>query len=589
LPLLLVLLLLTPDTDASGKVRVWAWTHAEHLLKKETPALGGEVEDLAWDGESKRIVAVGGGASKAKVFGWDTGSNLGELIPHSKKIITCDLRPVLPHRLIMGGEDFPAGVSLYNGAPFKYSKGVKEHTNFINCTRFSPNGALFVSVSSDKSARVYSGDTGDAVARLSAAAMHAGSVFCAAWSPDGTRLATSGGDKCVKVWDMAPAAAAAAAGGGSGGGGGGSGGGSGGVVDLECLATFSLGTRPEDMQQSIVWLAGEGGAIVSTSLEGTLNFFNPADVAAGPTRRVWGHNAPLVALECSPSAGGGSDALVTACAGGRLCVWAPKDEAGTLYEATAVTGAHAPTKKCAGIALAGGLLAVASWDDKLRLGRVSPPELTASVALGAQPRGVAASPAAPEVRVVVTAGGVLSVAGGAVVGNVAVGWRPTCCDVSSGLSGGALLVVVGGEDKKVHFFTLDPASGALQEVGEAAKEASAAISCVAISPDGAHVAVGDAGREVRLFAAATRECLVSGRWMAHTTRVTGLKWSPNGACIASVASDRRLAVWTPGEDTPKLTMDLAHAQPFAGCSWASNTELWVLGTDGVAEKKKLAV
>ena len=100
------------------------------------------------------------------------------------------------------------------------------------------------------------------------------------------------------------------------------------------------------------------------------------------------------------------------------------------------------------------------------------------------------------------------------------------------------------------------------------------------------MAVGDAGRgEVRLYAAGSRECTVSGRWYAHTTRVTGLKWSPSGARRASVASARRLCVWAPGEDSPRLVADLAHAAPFAACSWASEGELWVLGTDGVAVKK----
>jgi hypothetical protein len=50
-----------------GRVRVWAFTQAEHSLKYELPSIGGEVEDLAWDSESKRILVVGGGSAKAKV------------------------------------------------------------------------------------------------------------------------------------------------------------------------------------------------------------------------------------------------------------------------------------------------------------------------------------------------------------------------------------------------------------------------------------------------------------------------------------------------------------------------------------------
>ena len=570
---------------------MWAWTHPEHLLKKETPALGGEVEDLAWDGESKRIVAVGGGASKAKVFAWDTGSNLGDIIPHTKKIITCDLRPTLPHRLVMGGEDF--NVSFYTGAPFKYSKGIKEHSNFVNCARFSPTGALFVTVSSDRTAKVYAGESGACVGRLDPAGMHAGSVFAACWSPDGARLVTAAGDKAVKIWNMAPAlevggsAGPSAAAAGGGGAGAGAEAPAAALVDCPCIATHVAGASPADMQQSVVWLAGEqpGGAIVATALDGTLSFYAPATLAEGPLRRVSGHSEPMLALEADPATG----ALLTACSGGRVCLWAPLDEGRSAYSAlnlcaTPGSGAHAPTKRCAGVAMAGGLLAVIAWDDKLRTGTVAPPALTGTVALGAQPRALAVSPAAPELRIVVTAGAVLSVLGGAVVCSLAAPWRPTCCDVSRD----GALVVVGGEDKKVHFYALHAGSGALTEAGEGSKEAGAAISCCAISPDGACVAAGDAGRgEVRLFAAQSRECTVSGRWCAHTTRVTGLKWSPSGAALASVASDRRLCVWREKEDSPALTMDLAHPHPFAACSWASNSELWVLGTDGVAVKRAL--
>jgi len=188
---------------------------------------------------------------------------------------------------------------------------------------------------------------------------------------------------------------------------------------------------------------------------------------------------------------------------------------------------------------------------------------------------------------VATSSALLLVAGGAVVSTTPAPWKPTCVALS--LDGAQ--VAVGGEDKKVHFFTFNPSTPSTPptEVGVGSKEAGSPPSCLAFSPDGAVLAMGDAGREVRLYAVASRECTVSGRWMAHTTRVTGLKWSPNGQYIATVASDRRLVIWDPTADSPKLTFDLAHAHPFAAVAWASNSEVWVLGTDGVAVKKTLAL
>lgn len=227
--------------DAAGRVRVWALTGGGFGLKYELPSIGGEVEDLAWDGESKRLLAVGGGQAKAKFFAWDTGSSLGEVVPHSKKNVTCDLRQQRPLRAVLGGEDF--SLSFYaGGPPFKYERALKEHSNFVNCVRYAPDGGRFLSVSSDKAGVVYNGETAAVVGKLDAAAGHAGGVYSAAWAADSSRAVTCGGDKTVRLWDMA-----ADAGG-----------------KFPCLATFTLGKAVEDMQMAVVWPAPE--LVVSLSL-----------------------------------------------------------------------------------------------------------------------------------------------------------------------------------------------------------------------------------------------------------------------------------------------------------------------------------
>jgi WD repeat-containing protein 1 (actin-interacting protein 1) len=225
--------------DAAGKVRVWAFTQAEHSLKYELPSIGGPVEDLAWDSEAKRIIVVGGGQAKAKVFAWDTGSQLGEIVPHSKKNLTCDFKPTRPFKAVFGGEDF--SLSFYQGPPFKYEKGLKEHTNFVNCVKYSPDGSKFISVSSDKQGIVYDGTTAAVIGKLDTATGHAGSIYSVAWSADGTRVVTSGGDKTVKMWDMTGAG-----------------------PTFPCISTFTLGKAVEDMQESIVWPNSE--LVVSLSL-----------------------------------------------------------------------------------------------------------------------------------------------------------------------------------------------------------------------------------------------------------------------------------------------------------------------------------
>ena len=136
------------------QVRIWAWDNPEHQLKIEVFGLGGAVKDLAWGPESKRIVCCGAGSGvNARAFMWDTGSNLGEVTGHSKRVISCDYRQVRPYRVMTASED--TRTIFYNGPPFKMDHSNNDqHTNFVNCVRFSPDGSKIATCSSDK--KVYS-------------------------------------------------------------------------------------------------------------------------------------------------------------------------------------------------------------------------------------------------------------------------------------------------------------------------------------------------------------------------------------------------------------------------------------------------
>ena len=230
------------------------------------------------------------------------------------------------------------------------------------------------------------------------------------------------------------------------------------------------------------------------------------------------------------------------------------------------------------------MLAVTSWDDRLRLGDAASGELRAPIPLPGQPKGVALSAADPNTCVVVVSAAVVVVKGGAPRAPFAVPYGATCVDVSRD----GTRVAVGGADKRVHIYTLG-GDGALTAAAET-PETGGAVSVVAFSPDGSLVAVGDVLREVSLYEAATGAAVFSGRlWRSHTTRVTGLAWAPSGRLVASVSTDRRLCVWSPATKDLKHDFALAHSQPFVGVSWASEEALWALGSDGVAVRRDVPV
>ncbi|KAL5565296.1 hypothetical protein UlMin_028460, partial [Ulmus minor] len=60
-----------------------------------------------------------------------------------------------------------------------------DHSNFVNCLRFSPDGSKFISVSSDKKELIFDGKSGEGIGELSPENGHKGSIYAISWSPDG--------------------------------------------------------------------------------------------------------------------------------------------------------------------------------------------------------------------------------------------------------------------------------------------------------------------------------------------------------------------------------------------------------------------
>ncbi len=70
-------------------------------------------------------------------------------------------------------------MSLDNqGLLYMYYCSFQEHTNFVNCVRFSPSGSQFCTASSDRTAFLYDGKTGEKIGALGGGdGAHKGGIY----------------------------------------------------------------------------------------------------------------------------------------------------------------------------------------------------------------------------------------------------------------------------------------------------------------------------------------------------------------------------------------------------------------------------
>jgi len=66
-------------------VKVWDAVGPDMTLKTETKVIGGRINDVAWDGESQRLIAVGDGKERfGHAFTADSANTVGEVIYSAK-------------------------------------------------------------------------------------------------------------------------------------------------------------------------------------------------------------------------------------------------------------------------------------------------------------------------------------------------------------------------------------------------------------------------------------------------------------------------------------------------------------------------
>ncbi|EXJ92939.1 hypothetical protein A1O3_01495 [Capronia epimyces CBS 606.96] len=549
--------------DVSGIVRVWDCSpNGSGVTKGEYAIISGRINDIAWDGDSQRIIAVGDGKQR---FGHcitaDSGNTVGEISGHSAQVNAVSIRQQRPLRAATGGDD--KNLVFYHGAPFKFNgiPGRGQHTNFIYGVAFSPNGNHLVSVGGDKKIYLYDGKTGDAKAEIvDTTEGHHGSIFGVSWSSDSRSIVTCSADRTVKTWDVE-------------------------AGKVTNSWSFGDAVAVSDQQVGVVWPAGRSdGLIISLSLSGDLNYLNTS--SSKPTKIISGHQKNITALASSGEVG--SATLWTGSYEGRLCSW---DVASGNAETIEGDG-H--TNIISGLAASSSSnhpqVFSVGWDDSLRTVDIGARTFTGKpTQLSSQPKALTCT--SDSLVVVAQLESVIVYRDGEEDGELPLKATPTS------LASSGSIVAIGSQDSSLRLFSVVPGK-APKQTAVVEQVSATPLTAIAFSQDGNMVAVGTAAGKIYVYKINTGVTglltgtssleLVTDRWNAHSAKITSIAWNSEGTGAVSGSLDTSLFAWSLREPGKRVKETNAHKEGVNGVVWLGDI-VYSTGADATVKKWRVQI
>lgn len=537
--------------DVEGKIKIWG-TRGDNVQKNEFRLWDGVVKEVHFSADSTRIVAAGDGKEvRAVAMIMDTGSKTGEIGGHAKQVNSISFKPTRPFRVVTGAED--SCVNFHEGPPFKFTKSQQEHSNFVNCVRYSPDGNWVVSAGSDSKLILYEGKAGELQGEFEKPAGITGSLFSAEWSPDNARVATAGGDRKLRIWDR---------------------------ETRKQLVEVKIGTGAlEDMQIGLTWAGAS--RVITICLDARLLVWDlAADGTPTLAATVEGTQGPLATLALDASSGillrGGFD--------GQVVMERPdgKTQKARVGKMINRILAHSSASSAAEAF-------VFSQDESVRRLSLDDGQLGEPIAL----EGIAIGAAwldPEETRVIVCTSKRALVC----VGPGGIEWRkegacprdPTSMDC---LPGRGIAVGIekpdgatGGVENRnfdIVWFDiagLDSADGIA--IGKTMSHHTKEVSSIKFAPTGDLMASADSNGQIALWDLSS--CEVVQTFCLHTARVNDLDWLPGTRRLVSGSLDGHVFVWDADAPKDKVKITEAHKGGTTGVVGCGDKSFATVGQDG---------
>ncbi|OLL24980.1 putative WD repeat-containing protein [Neolecta irregularis DAH-3] len=507
------------SADDNGIVRIWDATREESILKNEIKVISGRVNDLSWDEDSKRVIAIGLFliARLGHAFLFDSGNSVGEIQGHSAVINAVSIRRQRPFRAATVSDD--RNIVFYHGVPYRYNTTISVHSNFVHDVRFSPDGETFITVGADAKVFLHNGNTGETITELRSAEGHRGSIFSVSWDPSSKFVATSSADHTTKL-------------------------------------TWSFSATPSPTHQQVGNVFA-GSQMISLSYDGTINYLDRS--SAKPTRNISGHQKSITALGISQD----SNTIFSGSYDGRICLW------DTAFGSARASNAH--TNQVIQVEGNETVVYSVAMDDTFRSMDYSSKSSSVSIQpLGDQPRGLAI---AGGITIIITNSKIHILQSGKSVHDLATTFEP------SSVAAHPLKAefAVGATDNSIHVYTLN---GTMPSEDLAFTIHRSAVTYISYSPTGTHLAAGESSGRITVYSLPDYKVHTS-KWVYHTGRITGIAWNGSGSHAATSSLDTNIFVYSIERPSQNISIKNAHKGGATGVRWIDNTRIVTSGGDAI--------